>query len=1788
MMLSARRVAPLPTCVGRGPTVRAHKTARRLKKALHAILALCSVATASDAFAISDLQLLLSHDHNPVSVSGSYEYIIEVKNSGTPLSPGTLVTVDLDLPDDVSVLGVPQSEGWTCGLVFQTPGLARCQRTNFGGVAYFLNWKVQAPPSIPITTGNLITATATVSPGGFPSDNDTFSENTKIQDTDLALEKSSDVDTVKVGAPFQYALQVTNSSGTSDTSRSSVIDQLPPGVIMLHAWGMGWACSQAAQQVTCQQSWDASVPAGSLNPPQPGVSPFAYIEVLAPPVAGTILNTATVNSPADSTPNNNGAQKSVVVQTSPDATDLELTNTATGFATVKEGSPYGYVLTVKNNGPMAESGAIMLHAVVPDPMIVVDLVAGAGWDCSWAPRDGVPESLVTCMLAPGLAAGATAPATTINVLAGLPGTDRVRAWVTGTADTNPANNMKDATKTVVATGAPDLAITKTAIPAYPTPIGRGATYSYALNVSVSGPSSGTTIVTDVLPDDVGFISATGSGWACIQTAGTVKCSRIAGFSGAAPVITITTTAPMQLPLDPIINRAVVTSTAGDPKTSNNVAEARIALANTNPVAVDDAYAVSPNQTLTVLVAEGVLLNDNDNETDPLAAIAGTQPVHGQLIGFNADGSFAYVPDPGFEGTDTFTYQVTDPELTSNFATVTIIVANQAPVADSQMVATPKNTSKFIVLTASDEENDDLTFAVVDAPDHGGQLAGTPPHLTYSPAPGFEGTEKFTFRASDDALDSNLATVTITVAGGAGNQAPQIDPMFQFLATPKDVPIPLTLTAVDPDGDALTFSIVNPPNQGGQLLGVAPNLTYVPAPGFNGIETLTYQASDWVPNFSSIATVTITVGDGGPGNQPPVANSQILITGQNTPKPITLTAIDPEGAFLNFEIVVDPAVGQLTGTPPNVTYIPPANFNGTAMFLFRARDGGFDSNVASVTITVGDGGPGNQAPVAHAQALVTPKNLPKSIALTATDPEAAVMTYALAGAPTRGGQVTGTPPNLTYTPPAGFVGIEMFTFNANDGTHDSNTATVSITVSDPGGQNQPPVISAQSFSVAEDKPAGTVVGTVVATDDGLPQPSLSYSIIAGNVGNAFTIHPTTGAISVTNALDYETLSSYALSVQVSDGALTTAATVTITVTDVANGPGVENTPPVIAAQAFSVAEDKPIGFVVGTVSATDDGLPQPPTLTYAITAGNTGNAFAIHPSTGVLTVNGALDYEALATYVLSVQVSDGALSSSAAATITITDVINGPGLENTAPVMSNSAFSAPEDRPAGSVVGTMTATDDGLPQPPTLTYAITAGNVGNAFAIHPSTGVITVNAPLDYEARPAYALSIQVSDGALSSTATATITITDVVNGPGLENTAPVISDQQFSVAEGVAVGFPVGAVAATDDGLPLPAALTYSITAGNTGNAFAISASTGTITVAAELDYETLSSYALSILVSDGLLSSTATATITVTDVIGGPGEDNLPPIVVDDAMQVAPGGTSSTLVGGATTVLANDSDPEGGSLTTQQRSEPEFGTLTLHADGAFSYTNTDPSATLDEFNYEACDDRDECSAGVVKITIGNGPINLLPVALPDAIEVAPGGAVNVLVSGEQSVLANDIEPDGDALTAVLLSTPTHGALTLNDDGSFGYVHDGNDPAPLDAFVYEACDPQGACTGASVTITIDPLLPTASCLLPTQVHEAGDTVLLDLSYLFEPPQGQALSYSIDGLPLSLSVNSGTGLLSGTLAASDANGSPYLAEFIAVTVPGGGAASQYVNFVVLPANELLLRNGFDGPTAPPCQ
>src|SRR5207249_3456836 len=136
-----------------------------------------------------------------------------------------------------------------------------------------------------------------------------------------------------------------------------------------------------------------------------------------------------------------------------------------------------------------------------------------------------------------------------------------------------------------------------------------------------------------------------------------------------------------------------------------------------------------------------------------------------------------------------------------------------------------------------------------------------------------------------------------------------------------------------------------------------------------------------------------------------------------------------------------------------------------------------------------------------------------------------------------------------------------------------------------------------------------------------------------------------------------------------------------------------------------------------------------------------------------------------------------------------------------------------------------------------------------------------------------------------------------------------------------------------------------------------------------------------------------------------------------------------------ATGVLSNDSDVDGDSLSAVLVSGPANGSLTLNSDGSFSYLQIGRATCRERVNYKANDG--QADSGIARVSITITGVNDAPVAVNDSYSTAEGTTLDVVATG---VLSNDSDVDGDSLSAVLVSGPANGSLTLNSNGSFSYL----------------------------------------------------------------------------------------------------------------------------------------------------
>ena len=192
------------------------------------------------------------------------------------------------------------------------------------------------------------------------------------------------------------------------------------------------------------------------------------------------------------------------------------------------------------------------------------------------------------------------------------------------------------------------------------------------------------------------------------------------------------------------------------------------VADERPIATDDTYAMVEDSVLWIGQQNGPLRNDSDADADPLTVVVVNPPPYGELL-LAADGSFQYIPDPDFAGSDSFTYRAHDGLAESNLATVTITVetVNDAPNASDDGLWVGLNTARRLdapglLFDDYDADGDRMTALLVDAPSHGTVMLEPNGSVVYIPDIDYLGPDRFTYRVSDGQLASDVAAVDVRV------------------------------------------------------------------------------------------------------------------------------------------------------------------------------------------------------------------------------------------------------------------------------------------------------------------------------------------------------------------------------------------------------------------------------------------------------------------------------------------------------------------------------------------------------------------------------------------------------------------------------------------------------------------------------------------------------------------------------------------------------------------------------------------------------------------------------------------------------------------------------------------------------------------------------------------------------------------------------------------------------------------------------------------------------------------
>ncbi len=1036
-----------------------------------------------------------------------------------------------------------------------------------------------------------------------------------------------------------------------------------------------------------------------------------------------------------------------------------------------------------------------------------------------------------------------------------------------------------------------------------------------------------------------------------------------------------------------------------------------------PTAVDDAVTATEDTPFSSTVS--LTANDIDPDGDTLTVVAGTfVTAQGGSVTINADGSYSYTPASNFNGTDSFSYTVTDGTATdTGIVTLNVAAVNDVPLAGADTAATAEDVPVVIDVLANDSDVEGGLLTVTAASAGNGAVTIDPVTgaLTYTPNANFNGSDTISYTVSDGNGGTSIGTVIVTVSPVADAPVAVDDAVTVVEDTPFSSAVSLIANDIDPDSDALTvvagtFATA----QGGSVtINADGSYSYTPAANFSGTDSFSYAVTDGTATDTGSVTLTVTAV-----NDVPVAGADTAFTAEDTPVAIDVLANDSdvEGGPLtvtgatapNGTVTIDPATGALT-------YTPNANFNGSDTISYTVSDGNGGTSTGTVTVVVAAVG---DVPVAVDDVVATAEDTPfaSTVSLIANDSDAdGDPLTAVAGtfATAQGGSVTiNADGSYVYTPAANFNGTDSFIYTVTDGIL-TDTGTVTLSVA---AVNDVPVAGADTATTLIDTP---VVIDVMANDSDAEGDPLTVTGATAPNGTV-TIDPVTGALTYTPNAAFN--GSDTISYTVSDGnggASAGTVTVVVTVTPIHA--------PVAADDTATLTEDTPFSSTVSLIANDTDADGDPLTAVAGTFATAQGGSVAINAD-GSYSYTPAANFSGTDSFTYTV--TDGTLTDTGTVTLTVAAINDGPAA-------GADTASTAEDTP---VMIDVLANDSDVDGDPLSVTGATAPN--GTVTIDPVTGALTYTPNANFNGSDT--ISYTVSDGN-GGTSTGTVTVLVAAVGD-----VPVAVDDAVTVSEDTPFTSVVSLIAndSDPDGDPLTAVAGTFATA--QGGSVTINAD-GSYVYTPAANFNGTDSFGYS--VTDGTLTDSGTVMLTVAAV-------NDAPVAGADAASTA----EDTPV--VIDVLANDSDAEGDPLTVTGASAPN-GTVAIDpVTGALTYT---PAANFhgnDTISYTLSDGNGGVSTGSVAVTVS---------AVNDAPVVANVTAAPVSESG----LANGILPGGGTSAATSVGgtmslTDVDGSVTsLSVTGQAGLTSNGTPIVWTGSFsggVYTLTGMAGATPVATLTL----------------------------------------------------------------------------------------------------------------------
>ena len=1002
--------------------------------------------------------------------------------------------------------------------------------------------------------------------------------------------------------------------------------------------------------------------------------------------------------------------------------------------------------------------------------------------------------------------------------------------------------------------------------------------------------------------------------------------------------------------------------------------------NVRVTAVNDAPTASNASATTNednAITNGSLPAYTDVDGDTATYSLGAQATHGTAV-VNANGTYTYTPTANYNGTDSFTYKVTDPSGAFSTYTVSLTIAavNDAPTASNTSATTNEDIaiSNGSLPAYTDVDGDTVTYSLGTQAAHGTAVVNANGTYTYTPAANYNGTDSFTYIINDGNGGTNTYTVSLTIA--AVNDAPTASNTSISLnedSTGFNGTLP---AATDVEGDTVTYSLGTPSHGAVVFRTVASvpgtstgNYKYTPVANYNGSDSFTYTINDGHggTNTYTVSVTVVSVNDAPTAsNTSATTNEDIAISNGSLP-----AYTDVDGDTVTYSLGTQAAHGTaVVNANGTYTYTPAANYNGTDSFTYIINDGNGGTNTYTVSLVITSV---NDAPVLTAGGSTTAEDtaISNGALPAATDVDGDTVTYALATGVSHGSVTVNSNGTFSYTPAANYNGSDSFTYTINDGHGGSNTYTHSLTITP---VNDAPVASSTSVSTVQD--TAITNGTLPAYNDA-DGDSVTYSLGTDATHGAAVVS-SDGTYTYTPNSGYFGSDSFTYIISDGNGGSNTY-TVTVAVA------AASNTAPTAADTAVTTAEDTAI--TTGTLPAYYDA--DGDTATYSLGT-QAAHGTAVVSSDGTYTYTPAANFNGTDSFTYLLTDSRGGISGNYTVSVTVTAV-------NDAPTAANATLSTNEDTVLNGTLATGADVDGNA-----VTYAlVSSGSVSHTVAGETTSSTFVLNADGSYTYTPAHnyngndSFTYKVNDGLLDS---ATYTIS--VNVAAV-NDAPVLTAGGSTTAEDTAISN--GALpAATDvDG----DTVTYALATGVSHGSVTVN-SNGTFSYTPAANYNGSDSFTYTINDGNGG-SNTYTHSLTITPVNDAPVATN-PSVSTNEDTPLT--------ITAATLPLGTDVDLDTLAYALKGANGGALNGTVVFSGGVFTYTPTADFNGSDSFKYTVSDGIATAVTGTVTITVN--PVNDAPRNLQWTADYTTAqGTATTIANGTHLANLSATDVEGNAIT---------------------------------------------------------------------------------------------------------------------------------------------------------------------------